>query len=278
MSFSLIFTLLISIVLHVGLVLLGPAIKLSPIFAKQPDRTEVDLVRRRVPIPEALRPKPLPQVPLPKPLDLKRLLQRKTANERTLNLAVKPKFQAPEPGALPKSKQLPAPPSFNMPKPVLGPGKIPPPKILEGVEAIGEIVLPADTAGESKGLEGGKKASFLDSRTDQSILGELWRSSSSRASRTRRGTFIKGPAAQRRILFRPKPPKLERLESTAEVVLKFWVLADGAVGRVIPIRKANAYLEGLASNHVKRWRFSPLPPGADDTEQWGEITFRFVLR
>ena len=127
-------------------------------------------------------------------------------------------------------------------------------------------------------MKGRKKVAFSDSIADRKMLDELSRLNFSRPSQKKKRTAIAGPAARRRILFQPKPPKLERLESTTEIVLKFWVLPDGTVGRVIPTRKASAYLEGLASNHLKRWRFSPLPPGAGDKEQWGEITFRFLLR
>ena len=278
MSFSLILTLLISIALHTGLVLLGPAVKLSPIFAKQPDRMEVDLLRREVPIPEALLPKPLPEVPLPKPLDLSRLLPEKTTIERDLDIERKAKFEAPDPGALPESKPLPAPPVLEMPEPVLAPGEVTPIDISEPGGGLGEIVLPIESAGKSKGLKERKKVTFSDSGADRKMLDELSRLSFPPDSRTRKRADIAGPAARRRILFQPKPPKLERLESTTEIVLKFWVLPDGTVGRVIPIKKASAYLEGLASNHLKRWRFSPLPPGADDKEQWGEVTFRFLLR
>ncbi len=279
MSFSLILTILISIALHVGLILLGPTVKLPTIFAKQPERMEVDLVRREVPIPEALLPKVLPEVPLPEPLDLSRMLQKQSTEERDLNLDVKTKLEAPDPGALPESEPLPDAPALDMPKPVLTPGEIPSMGALEAGGALDEIVLPIDgKAGESKGLKRGKNITLPGSGADRKMLEQLSRLNFSRPSRDKKRPAIAGPAARRRILFQPKPPTLERLESTTEIVLKFWVLPDGTVGRVIPTRKASAYLEGLASNHLKRWRFSPLPPGAEDKEQWGEITFRFLLR
>ena len=279
MSFSLILTILISITLHVGLILLGPAVKLPTIFAKQPERMEVDLVRREVPIPEALLPKVLPEVPLPEPLDLSRMLQKQSEAERDLNLDVKTKLEAPDPGALPESEPLPDAPALDMPKPVLTPGEIPSIGALESGGSLDEIVLPIDgEAGESKGLKRRKKVALPGFESDRKMLDQLSRLNLPRPSRNKKRPAIAGPAARRRILFRPKPPKLERLESTTEIVLKFWVLPDGTVGRVIPTRKASAYLEGLASNHLKRWRFSPLPPGAEDKEHWGEITFRFLLQ
>ncbi len=279
MSFSLVLTILVSIALHTGLILLGPAVKLPTIFAGQPERMEVDLVRREVPIPEALLPKVLPEVPLPKPLDLSRMLQKEVMTERNLNLDAKTKLEAPDPGTLPESKPLPDAPALDMPKPVLPPGGIPSMGALQTDGALEDIVLPIqEKAGESRGLKRRKKIALPASETDREMLEQLSRLSFPRSSGQKRRINIAGPAARRRILFQPKPPKLERLESTTEIVLKFWVLPDGTVGRVIPTRKASAYLEGLASNHLKRWRFSPLLPGAEDKEQWGEITFRFLLR
>lgn len=279
MSFSLVLTILVSIALHTGLILLGPAVKLPTIFAGQPERMEVDLVRREVPIPEALLPKVLPEVPLPKPLDLSRMLQKEVMTERDLNLDANTKLEAPDPGTLPESKPLPDAPALDMPKPVLTPGGIPSMGALQADGALEDIVLPIEEkAGESRGLKRRKKVALPTSEMDRKMLEQLSRLSFSRPSRQQRRINIAGPAARRRILFQPKPPKLERLESTTEIVLKFWVLPDGTVGRVIPTRKASAYLEGLASNHLKRWRFSPLPPGVEDKEQWGEITFRFLLR
>ncbi len=280
MSFSLILTILVSIAIHTGLILLGPAVKIAPLFANQ-TRMEVDLVRREVPIPEALLPKVLPEVPLPEPLDLSRMLQKQSMAERDLNMDVKTKLEAPDPGELPRSKPLPAAPALEMPKPVLAPGEIAPINISDAGGALDEIVLPIQKggkAGDSRGLKRRKKVALPGSEADRKMLEQLSRLSFSRSSTQKKRTNIAGPAARRRILFQPKPPKLEKLESTTEIVLKFWVLPDGTVGRVIPTRKASAYLEGLASNHLKRWRFSPLPPGAEDKEQWGEITFRFLLR
>lgn len=280
MSFSLILTILASIAIHIGLILLGPTVILGPISAGQPERMEVELVRREVPIPEALLPKVLPEVPLPEPLDLSRMLQNESMAERDLNMDLKTKLVAPDPGELPESEPLPEAPELEMPKPVLAPGEIPSMGALQAGGALDEIVLPVDEkakAGNSKGLKRRKKVALPGPEADRQMLEQLSRLNFSRPSGNKKRTAISGPAARRRILFRPKPPKPEKLESTTEIVLKFWVLPDGTVGRVIPTRKASAYLEGLASNNLKRWRFSPLPPGAEDNEHWGEITFRFLL-
>ncbi len=278
MSFSLILTILISVSLHAGLILLSPTIKLPTIFAKQPERMEVALVRREVPIPEALLPKVLPEVPLPDPPDLSHMLPKEAAAERDLNFDANTKPEVPASGALPESAPLPEAPALDMPKPVLAPGEIAPINISDAGMGVDDIVLPIDErVGESRGLKRKRKVALPGSEMDRKMLEQLSRLHVPRMAERKRRKNIAGPAARRRILFRPKPPRPERLEGTTEIVLRFWVLPDGTVGRVIPTRKASAYLEGLASNHLKRWRFSPLHPGADDDEQWGEITFRFLL-
>ena len=279
MSFSLILTILVSIAIHTGLILVGPAVRLPAIFANQSERVEVDLVRRAVPIPEALLPKVLPEVPLPEPLDFSRMFQKEVMEQRDLTMDVKTRFEAPVPGELPESERLPDAPALEMPKPALTPGERPLVDALQAGGALDEIALPMEEkVGESRGLKRRKKSGFAGAEADRKLWEQLSRLGFSRPSQHKRRTNIAGPAARRRILFQPQPPKLEGLESTTRIVLKFWVLPDGTVGRVIPTRKASAYLEGLASNHLKRWRFSPLPPGTDDKEQWGEITFLFLVR
>ncbi|MEK6711665.1 MAG: hypothetical protein AABZ64_13910 [Nitrospinota bacterium] len=91
-------------------------------------------------------------------------------------------------------------------------------------------------------------------------------------------TPIQGPAASRRLVFQPPSPQVENLEEAQDIVLRFWVLPDGTVGRVIPIRKGSVRLEGIAATHLKRWRFTSLPPGEAPREEWGVIAFRFRVR
>ncbi|MFQ6111734.1 MAG: TonB family protein [Nitrospinota bacterium] len=88
---------------------------------------------------------------------------------------------------------------------------------------------------------------------------------------------IKGPAASRRVIYKPAFPEVS-LGGEGEIALKFWVLPDGTVGRVVPFRKGEARLEAMAIQYLKRWRFSPLPPGTPPREEWGIIPFKFVLR
>jgi TonB family protein len=88
---------------------------------------------------------------------------------------------------------------------------------------------------------------------------------------------IKGPAAERRVLFQPPLPK-PTVESETEIELRFWILPNGTVGRVVPLKKANPRLEALAINYLRNWRFDPLPPDAAPEEQWGVIPFKFRIR
>jgi hypothetical protein len=88
---------------------------------------------------------------------------------------------------------------------------------------------------------------------------------------------IRGPAAERQVLFQPPPPNVT-VESESEIELRFWILPNGAVGRVVPVKKADPRLEALAINYMRHWRFTPLPSDAPQDEQWGIIPFKFRIR
>lgn len=88
---------------------------------------------------------------------------------------------------------------------------------------------------------------------------------------------IKGPAGERKVVYRPKPPAVE-LEAETEIVLKFWVLPGGEVGRVIPIKKGEPKLETKAIAYLKGWRFNPLSAHEPQVEQEGTIPIRFTFK
>ena len=88
---------------------------------------------------------------------------------------------------------------------------------------------------------------------------------------------IVGPAAERRVIFQPPLPSAT-VESESELELRFWILPNGAVGRVVPVKKADPRLEALAINYLRSWRFNPLPSDAPQDEQWGIIPFKFRIR
>lgn len=66
-------------------------------------------------------------------------------------------------------------------------------------------------------------------------------------------------------------------EVEAVITVKFQVKPNGAVGRIIPLKKMNAELEKEVFRTLRNWRFSQLPSGVPQQTQWGIITFRFVL-
>ena len=88
---------------------------------------------------------------------------------------------------------------------------------------------------------------------------------------------IKGPAAERQVIFQPPPPSVI-VEAESEIELRFWIFPNGAVGRVIPMKKSDPRLEALAINYLRHWRFTPLPSDTLQDEQWGIIPFKFRLR
>ncbi len=89
--------------------------------------------------------------------------------------------------------------------------------------------------------------------------------------------LIKGPASDRQVIFQPPPPSVT-VESESEIELRFWILPNGAVGRVVPVKKADPRLEALVISYLRHWRFTPLPPDSPQDEQWGMIPFKFRIR
>ncbi|MDA3861742.1 MAG: TonB family protein [Melioribacteraceae bacterium] len=63
-----------------------------------------------------------------------------------------------------------------------------------------------------------------------------------------------------------------------DVKLRFTIMADGSVGRIIPIQKADTRLEAAAMNSLRQWRFEPLPEGTQSKPQSVAITFPFRLQ
>jgi hypothetical protein len=88
---------------------------------------------------------------------------------------------------------------------------------------------------------------------------------------------IKGPAASRRITY--LPPLLEsKLFVEGKCLIKFWIFPDGTVGKAIPLAQGDKQAVVAAIDRVKRFRFSPLPKGVPQVEQWGVIPAKSVLR
>lgn len=90
-------------------------------------------------------------------------------------------------------------------------------------------------------------------------------------------SLIKGPASERQVLFQPPPPSVT-VESESEIELRFWILPNGAVGRVVPMKKSDPRLEAQVISYLRLWRFTPLPADSPQDEQWGIIPFKFRIR
>jgi len=88
---------------------------------------------------------------------------------------------------------------------------------------------------------------------------------------------IEGPVRDRKIVYQPRPPKVD-IEIAVELQLKFWVLPDGTIGDVIPIKRGDATLEQVAISYLKQWKFEPLPTGAAQPPIWGTIPIRFTVQ
>ncbi len=276
MTLYLFLSFLVSIAAHLALVLFGPDIR-PPALAFMAPPVQVDLVRREVPLPEALRPKLPPPVPLPKPLDLSRLIKETPLIPPKPALSAKPSLAGSE--TVPEGRAASLPPSLRIPGPVSKPGDLALPKPSQEDGSGGESVftIPVRAPGESEGL-GGKQRTVSEEGAESRLTEELSRLESDFLNRPFRNAPIAGPAGRRRILFRPPPPRLDVLEGSEDIVLRFWVLPDGTVGRVIPERKGNARLEGISTNHLKQWRFSPLGQSIPQREEWGLVAFRFRVR
>ncbi|MBM3332782.1 energy transducer TonB [candidate division WOR-3 bacterium] len=99
-----------------------------------------------------------------------------------------------------------------------------------------------------------------------------------------RGTnfTIAGPISQREITRKllPRYPKwaLERRVSGTAVV-RIWVQPDGQVKGVPTVESSSGYpdLDRVVVDALRGWEFAALRPDVKSEDQWGEITFRFVL-
>lgn len=92
---------------------------------------------------------------------------------------------------------------------------------------------------------------------------------------------IEGPLSDRRVTYYELPefPKwaAERGIVEAEVRIRFYVSPAGEVLPDLRVERTSGYgaLDRLALQALKRWRFEPASAGAGN--QWGIITFRFLL-
>ena len=87
-----------------------------------------------------------------------------------------------------------------------------------------------------------------------------------------------GGKGQRRIYSYNLPEYPEGVAKEIDVKLRFTILPDGTVSRIIPLIKADARLEFAAINSLRQWRFEPIPSNAKQVDQTVVITFPYRLQ
>ncbi|HJM43895.1 MAG TPA: energy transducer TonB, partial [Nitrospinota bacterium] len=130
----------------------------------------------------------------------------------------------------------------------------------------GRFKIPAVRSGAK-----GRRSDGLRSLQRQLIRQELLKASKAEPE----DLEIRGPVAKRELVYRPPPPTPLR-GAEGEIKLKFWVLPDGTVGRIVLLVRGDSSLETTAIRNLKRWKFNTLPRGARVPEQWGTMRFRFL--
>lgn len=88
---------------------------------------------------------------------------------------------------------------------------------------------------------------------------------------------VRGPAAGRKVSYAPNPLQ-EKVSIDGGRLLKFWIFPDGTVGKVIPLVKGDDQATAVVINHLKKYRFNPLPADAPQAEMWGIIPVKSVLK
>ena len=93
---------------------------------------------------------------------------------------------------------------------------------------------------------------------------------------------VAGPISQREITRKlvPRYPKwaLDRRVS-GTVVVRIWVQPDGRVKSAPTVESSSGYpdLDQVVVDALRGWEFAALGPGVKSEDQWGVITFKFVL-
>lgn len=89
--------------------------------------------------------------------------------------------------------------------------------------------------------------------------------------------FDWGGKAVRKIYSWDIPAYPAGVSKEIDVRLRFTILPDGTVGRIIPLRKADTKLESAAIQSLRKWRFEPLQSNKKQINQTAVITFPFRL-
>ncbi|MEE9429557.1 MAG: hypothetical protein V3V16_00855 [Melioribacteraceae bacterium] len=87
-----------------------------------------------------------------------------------------------------------------------------------------------------------------------------------------------GGKGKRKIYSYSLPAYPDGVSKEIDVKLKFTIMGDGTVGRILPLVKADARLELAAINSLRQWRFEPLPEKQKGQQQHAVIIFPFRLQ
>jgi len=87
-----------------------------------------------------------------------------------------------------------------------------------------------------------------------------------------------GGRGKRRIYSYFLPAYPEGVSKEIDLRLRFTILPDGTVSKIVPLIKADARLESSAINSLRQWRFEPIPTNMKQMEQTVVITFPYRLQ
>jgi TonB family protein len=277
-SLNLAIGLIFSVLMHLSIVMWGLPVSLEMPALQSSSEVEVQLREwpaapappppaEVVRIEESAPPDPTP-VPAAKP--------SLPPNLKALQDAVLASVQ-PEHTAIPAPERLPALPTVDS---QMEPVQLPPalrdasqPELrITDLPSLPDLPAPERTRGEADAVPALPALERYARREEPAA-----RPTTVALPRPGVASSIKGPAAERQVIFQPPPPTVT-VESESELELRFWILPNGAVGRVVPVKKTDPRLEALAINYLRSWRFNPLPSEALQDEQWGVIPFKFRIR
>ena len=275
--------LTLSLLLHAYLVVWGPPLPLQFPAPNQPTEVEVQLQERPTPaMPAPEEPVKIAESPPPAPTPIQPAKPAVPPDTKALQEAVQ---AGRSDGGVPRvAVQLPEPP-LSMP-----PAE-PSSEALRMAQSLADSLQPESRLADlSAPPPLPEPARQVAERKELPPLPSLERALRREGAPSRPATLglppsspanpashIKGPAADRRVIFQPPLPSVT-VENETEIELRFWILPNGTVSRVVPLKKSDPRLEILATNYLRNWRFNPLPPDVPSEEQWGIIPFKFRIR
>jgi len=87
-----------------------------------------------------------------------------------------------------------------------------------------------------------------------------------------------GGQGKRKIYSSPLPTYPDGVSKEIDIKLRFSILPDGTVGKIIPLIKADTRLEMAAIYSLRQWRFEPLPSRVKQNDQKAIIVFPYRLQ